>query len=160
MAFIELASRLYGRRAERDLQVRKMRGGGYLRGVHSFDITGRGITVYPRTEAWLGAAVVAGDVDSAPVPTGLATLDAMMCGGLPRYSITLLVGPTGTGKTTLGLHLLAQSTPDEPGLYFGLNESPTAILAKAKSLGLAAGRGYWERRGRTAVAGHHRRHDR
>ena len=46
------------------------------------------------------------------------------------------MGPTGTGKTTLGLHLLAQSTPDEPGLYFGLNESPTAILAKAKSLGL------------------------
>ncbi|HSU05963.1 MAG TPA: ATPase domain-containing protein [Acetobacteraceae bacterium] len=133
---IELTSRLYGRHAERDLQVRKLRGGSYLRGIHSFDISDRGITVYPRTEAWLTRPAATDGVGGAPVSTGLTQLDSMMGGGLPRHSTTLLVGPTGSGKTTLGLHFLAAVNQDEPALYFGLYENPAAILAKANALGL------------------------
>jgi circadian clock protein KaiC len=50
---IELQTKLYGRQAERVLQVHKLRGSGYLRGEHSFRITDQGIVVYPRTEALL-----------------------------------------------------------------------------------------------------------
>ena len=50
---IELQTKLYGRHAERVLQVHKLRGSGYLRGEHSFRITDEGIVVYPRTEALL-----------------------------------------------------------------------------------------------------------
>ena len=50
---IELQTKLYGRRAERGLQVHKLRGSGNLRGEHSFRITDDGIVVYPRTEALL-----------------------------------------------------------------------------------------------------------
>src|SRR5207244_13514935 len=56
---IELQTKLYGRRAERVLQVHKLRGSGYLRGEHSFRITGEGIVVYPRTEALLAHPSVA-----------------------------------------------------------------------------------------------------
>ena len=55
---IELQTRLYGKRAERSLQVHKLRGSGYLRGEHSYRITDEGITVYPRTEGvWLRTAL-------------------------------------------------------------------------------------------------------
>jgi circadian clock protein KaiC len=59
-----------------------------------------------------------------------------MGGGLPRHSTTLLMGPTGTGKTTLGLHFLSQCSQEVPGLYFGVYEGRSAIIAKAKALGI------------------------
>ena len=48
---INLRSRLYGWRSERDLEVLKRRGAGHLQGRHPFSITDAGITVYPRFEA-------------------------------------------------------------------------------------------------------------
>jgi ABC-type transporter Mla maintaining outer membrane lipid asymmetry ATPase subunit MlaF len=42
----------------------------------------------------------------------------------PPEKATLLIGASGTGKTTLGLNFLAQATPDEPTLHFGFYETP------------------------------------
>ena len=52
---IEFETQLYGRRAERTLQVHKLRGSGYMRGKHSYRITSEGIIAFPRTEVFLGA---------------------------------------------------------------------------------------------------------
>ena len=46
---IELHDVLFGTQAERELEVRKLRGTHALRGRHSFRITEAGIVVYPRT---------------------------------------------------------------------------------------------------------------
>jgi ribose 1,5-bisphosphokinase PhnN len=43
----------------------------------------------------------------------------MLGGGFPARSATMVIGPSGTGKTTLGLQFLAQSSAEEPGLLFG-----------------------------------------
>jgi circadian clock protein KaiC len=133
---IELQTRLYGRRAERVLQVHKLRGSGYLRGEHSFRISTEGINVYPRTEAMLAHPSVADKVSGSPIPTGIAQLDRMMGGGFPQHSTALLIGPPGVGKTTLGLHFLSGCSRDDPGLLFGFYETPPAIRDKAKVLGL------------------------
>ena len=50
---VQLQNKLYDRRAERHLEIYKMRGTGYLHGQHSFQITDQGLIVYPRTEALL-----------------------------------------------------------------------------------------------------------
>src|SRR4051812_44439787 len=50
---IELQSSLHGRRAEREMQVHKLRGSWFMGGRHSYRITGDGISVYPRIEALL-----------------------------------------------------------------------------------------------------------
>lgn len=133
---IELQTRLYGRRAERSLVVHKLRGSGYMRGEHSFRITGDGIVVYPRTEAWLAAPAAGDCVTGPPVTTGLARLDRIMGGGFPHRSTALLVGPPGIGKTTLGLHFLSQCDAENRGLFFGFYEMPAAISDKARALGL------------------------
>ena len=47
---INLGTTVHEWRSARELCVRKFRGSGYLQGVHSYDITEDGITVYPRLE--------------------------------------------------------------------------------------------------------------
>jgi circadian clock protein KaiC len=133
---IELQTKLYGRRAERSLEVYKLRGTGYLRGAHSYSITGNGIVVYPRTEALLAHPSVRDRVTGPAVSTGLAQLDRIMGGGFPHHCTALLIGPPGVGKTTLGLHFLSECDRDNPGLHFGFYETPATILDKAKTLQL------------------------
>ena len=50
---IELNDRTYGWRAESDLQIRKFRGSGFLRGRHAYKITDKGFVAHPRIEALL-----------------------------------------------------------------------------------------------------------
>ncbi len=133
---IDLRSRLYGWRSERDIEVLKRRGAGFLSGRHALDITGDGISVYPRFEAshaWPRRAVQPG---GARIPSGLPPLDAMFGGGLPQHSMTVLEGSPGSGKTTLGLHFLSPCSAAEPGLLFSTTDSAEALLAKARALGL------------------------
>jgi circadian clock protein KaiC len=133
---IELQTKHYGRRAERSLEVHKLRGTGYLRGTHSYRITDDGIAVYPRTEALLVHPTVSDRVTGPAVSTGLAQLDRMMGGGFPHHCTALLIGPPGIGKTTLGLHFLSQCNSGNPGLHFGFYETPATILDKAQALHL------------------------
>ncbi|PIK71745.1 serine/threonine protein phosphatase, partial [Methylobacterium frigidaeris] len=81
---IALSSRLSGWRAERELEVRKFRGSGFLRGRHSFRITDDGIRVFPRIEARLRLPSRRDHVEGAPLTTGSPALDAMLGGGLPN----------------------------------------------------------------------------
>ena len=133
---IELQTQLYGRRAERSLQVHKLRGSAYMRGRHSYRITDMGIIAYPRTEAWLSAPSPTENVSGPPLKTGLPQLDRMMGGGFPHHSTALLIGPPGIGKTTLGLHFLSECNEKHPGLFVGFYETPAAISDKARALGL------------------------
>ena len=140
-AVIEMRSRLYGWRAERDMEVLKRRGAGFLRGRHAFRITDAGVEVFPRFEALLSPpGGVEKDVpfSTARIPSGLPALDAMLHGGIPLGSTTLLTGPSGGGKTTLALQFLGECGAGEPGLLLTTSESPSSIMAKAAAMGLPA----------------------
>lgn len=135
---IDMRSRLYGWRSERDFEVLKRRGAGYLPGRHALDITGAGISIYPRFETCQARPRRAVQPNGVQVPSGLPPLDAMFGGGLPQHSMTVLEGPPGSGKTTLGLHFLGPCGASEPGLLFSTTDSPEALLAKARAFGLSA----------------------
>jgi circadian clock protein KaiC len=133
---LELADNRLGRRAERELEVKKFRGSSYLRGGHAFQITRDGIVVLPRLEALLQEPSREDPCKTERASTGIAQLDRMLHGGLPCASTSVLFGPTGAGKTTFGLQFLDESSKDEPGLLFGFYETPPRILLKARALGL------------------------
>ena len=127
---IELADELTGWSAASSLQVVKFRGSAFLRGRHAFKITGAGIAVYPRIEALLGRPSRVDLGINGKVSSGFEQLDTMLGKGLPGSSTTMVMGPSGTGKTTLGLHFLAGCSAAEPGLLFGFYETPARIDAK------------------------------
>jgi circadian clock protein KaiC len=131
----ELQSRLYGRRAEREIQVHKFRGSESLSGVHSFSITGSGMTVYPRVESLYARPSLPEQADGPFISIGVPGIDSMLGGGVTRHSNTLVLGPAGTGKTTLGLHFLGAESAGR-GIFFSFSETPSVLQAKAKALGL------------------------
>lgn len=66
------------------------------------------------------------------VKTGVTGLDAMLQGGLPRKSVTLLRGGPGAGKTTLAMQfLLAGAAEGERGLYLTLEEPVDEVVGNA-----------------------------
>ncbi|HEY0683840.1 MAG TPA: ATPase domain-containing protein [Steroidobacter sp.] len=124
----------YGKRRQRELEVRKFRGSSSLRGRHPFQITDDGLVVHPRPESrFLRNAGVETD---RRISTGVAQLDVMTEGGLIADTSTLLLGPSGSGKTTLGTAFLQKSSKEEPGLHFGFYESPQRLVANAQLIGV------------------------
>lgn len=131
---IRLDDEAAGEDRQRALEVLKFRGSAFLRGRHAYRITADGIALYPRLEALLAGARAA-KVRRDRVSLGVPALDAMLGGGVPPDSATLLLGAPGSGKTTLGMHFVALSGEREPGLYFGFYETPAEILANAAVIG-------------------------
>lgn len=112
----------------RKIQVVKMRGQGQSLGLHSFRISDRGIEVFPRVFIHSEEAKLSGD---ARLSTGVATLDAMMGGGIPVAYSMLLVGPSGSGKTVLATQFLAEGVRvGEPGVIAAFEKSPNQMLSQ------------------------------
>ena len=62
--------------------------------------------------------------------TGVPGLDSILGGGLPEFSFNLIVGPPGSGKTTLAHQIMfALATPERRALFFTvLGEPPLKML--------------------------------
>lgn len=133
---LDLSEDVVGVRPHRKLHVRKSRGSASLGGYHEFEITGRGVTVYPRVEAKYARPSREDRPSRKRVASGIIGLDDAICGGLPSGSVTVIAGPPGAGKTTFGLSFLNQSGKKERGLHFGFFESEARLLLKAEALGL------------------------
>jgi circadian clock protein KaiC len=76
-----------------------------------------------------------GEVSKAP--TGIEGFDVMSRGGLPRGSVTLVTGGSGSGKTVFGLQTLVNGARlyDEPGLFISFEEDSRKLLVNAASFG-------------------------
>ena len=69
-------------------------------------------------------------------PTGIAGLDAITNGGLPRGRTTLLAGGPGCGKTLLGVEFLVRGPQmGEPGVFIAFEETAQELTANVASLG-------------------------
>ena len=118
----------------RRLNVSKMRGVNYFTGDHPFTISEEGITVYPRikTPPTPPSVSITGEV----VSTGVAGLDEMVHGGIPRGSVTLTAGSAGTGKTLISLHFILEGARrGEPGLHVTFQETPDHLKAITRGFG-------------------------
>jgi KaiC/GvpD/RAD55 family RecA-like ATPase len=70
------------------------------------------------------------------VPFGIAELDKMLDGGLLPHRPYLVVGPAGTGKTSLALQFLCEGIRrGEPSLYVTLEDPPNEIRRNHRALG-------------------------
>lgn len=129
---LEQTQRPFG--AERRwLHVVKMRGVKFSGGHHDFVLDTGGLIVFPR----LVAADHRADFDPTPKSTGVDTLDALLGGGLVPGTNTLLMGPSGVGKTTSAVRcMLSALERGQKATYFLFDEGLATLLARSASLGM------------------------
>ena len=125
-AVIGVETKRVAERSIRYLSVRKLRGSDFSSGDHVYRITSDGLVVFPR---------LADQRDSSPHPqsqermsTGIAALDDALEDGYWPGSTTLIAGPSGVGKTIMGLHFVyAGADRGEPGIFVTLQESRSQL---------------------------------
>ncbi|MCD2511746.1 RAD55 family ATPase [Comamonas endophytica] len=123
-------------RAERRMQVRKFRGSMVLRGQHTFCLSSKGVQFFPRLES-LPLVDASARMGPDIVPTGWRVLDAALRGGgFLSGSASLVVGDSGTGKTTLALAFAAASGADGTALVLSCTELASDLRRLSTELGL------------------------
>ncbi|WP_375453831.1 ATPase domain-containing protein [uncultured Methylobacterium sp.] len=132
VVLLEQTQRAFGAERRR-LRILKMRGVKVRGGYHDFILDTGGLTVFPR----LVAAEHGTDFDPTAASTGSAELDLLLGGGLVRGTNTLLMGPSGVGKTTTAIRcMLAALERGEKATYFLFDEGSATMLARAAMLGM------------------------
>jgi circadian clock protein KaiC len=78
-----------------------------------------------------------GGVTLAKAATGIAGLDEITTGGLPRGRPTLVCGTAGAGKTLLAMEFLVRGATefDEPGVFMAFEETAEELTQNVRSLG-------------------------
>jgi len=133
-AIVELARQPRSTRDERFLRVIKLRGSAYREGHHAFRITNTGLDLYPRLVA--PRVPEAYESLAERLPTGAQGLDKMVGGGLLAGTTTLIVGMTGSGKTTLALQFALEGVRrGEQTLYVNFQENPAQLRRAITNLG-------------------------
>ena len=128
----------YGR-ALRQMQVVKYRGSDFRSGLHDFVIAHGGLSVFPRLNASEHGSHFRRDV----VTSGIEDLDRLLGGGIDRGTATLLIGPPGSGKSTIALQYATAATGrGEHAAFFGFEESKAILLDRAAGLGMSISEGH------------------
>jgi circadian clock protein KaiC len=122
----------YGR-SRRRLRVLKLRGVRFREGYHDYIIEKGGLQVFPR----IIAAEHRREFRREPVLSGNKSMDDLLGGGLDRGTTTLILGPAGTGKSTLALQYAVQmAASGERSMLFAFDEVRGIVLSRAAALGM------------------------
>lgn len=117
----------------RNLNVVKIRGVKFREGAHDYSIQKGGIVIFPRLRSNAEAA----DFKPIHFPSGIEGLDSLLGGGLDRGTSSLIMGPPGTGKSTLALrYTYAAATRGENVEFYAFDEAIGTLVARARSLGM------------------------
>jgi circadian clock protein KaiC len=120
----------YGR-ARRRLRIVKFRGVAAVEGFHDFVIRRGGLDVFPQLVASQAAAPRAGLVQS-----GVVELDQLLGGGLTWGTTTLLIGPAGSGKSTIAAQYAATGVTETNGAIFLFDERISTFVGRTDALGM------------------------
>ncbi len=117
----------------RRLRVVKMRGKRFRGGFHDFSILEGGLEVYPR----LVASEHREPFPVGQLPSGVEEIDQLLGGGLDRGTSALLMGPAGSGKSSLALqYAVAAAERGEHAIVYTFDESLTTLMTRMAGLGV------------------------
>jgi circadian clock protein KaiC len=129
---LEQLSPEYGT-ARRRLRITKLRGQRYRGGYHDFSIEPGGLKIFPR----LVAAEHERCLEHGLLKAGNVELDALLGGGIQYGTSAVLIGPAGSGKSTLSmLYAFAAANRGEQAAIFAFDERYETILERMSGLGI------------------------
>jgi circadian clock protein KaiC len=124
---VRLTDAPYGRQ----ISVPKFRGSGTRSGDHAYRITDDGIEVFPALDPEGNERSFAAEQVSSGVPQ----VDELLHGGLERGTVTILSGPTGVGKTTLGTQFMKEAAGrGERSVVYLFEENEETFRARSRAI--------------------------
>lgn len=117
----------------RTLDVGKFRGSDFRSGLHVMKLSPTGVEVFPRLlpENYQQAFV------AEALSSGVPELDELLHGGLERGTISVISGPTGVGKTTLGLQFMKEAAGrGERSVVYSFEERIDTLLHRAEAVNI------------------------
>jgi circadian clock protein KaiC len=118
---------------QRRVQILKMRGKDFRTGFHDYVIREGGMMVFPR----LIAAEHVAPYRDEEVKSGIAELDQLLGGGIDKGTSTLLLGPAGSGKSSIATqYAVAAAQRGEHTAMFLFDESERTLRRRSKGIGL------------------------
>jgi circadian clock protein KaiC len=117
----------------RYLSISKLRGAPFREGNHDYTILRGGLTVFPR----LVAAEFPATFTRRIASSGNVELDKLTGGGLHSGTSNLLMGPAGSGKSTIAsLFSHAAASRGEKVIFFAFDENVHNLIHRAEEMGL------------------------
>lgn len=117
----------------RRVRVIKYRGTKFRGGYHDATITKGGLNVFPR----LVASEHRTNLKRSSFSSGIAGFDQLLGGGVETGSSTLVLGPSGTGKSLIAIvFAVAAVTRGEKAALFVFDEELGLLFARMKGVGI------------------------
>jgi len=118
---------------ERSVSVSKFRGSDFRSGNHSMRLTQTGMEVFPHLMPEVYRQEFALEVLSSGVPE----LDELLHGGFERSTITIISGPSGVGKSTLGLQFMKEAAGrGERSVIYAFEERKETLLHRCEGINI------------------------
>lgn len=131
---IELKATQGQQKIIREILIRKLRGSPYRSGKVEYEITSKGLEVFPKIE--VNRNVSKTDFETR-MAFGVPSLDAVVGGGIPQGQVCLISGNTGTGMSILAIQFLLDGLiKKEPGVFVGMEEHVDEIRKAARGRGI------------------------
>ncbi len=117
----------------RTVSISKFRGSSFRSGHHTMRLTEKGMQVFPHL--LLNHQTMTQDVES--ISFGVPALDELLHGGLERGTVSILTGPSGVGKTTLGLQFMKEAAGrGEHSLVYLFDEREETLLQRCEAVNI------------------------
>lgn len=129
---LEQIAQEFGKERRR-VNIVKMRGIKFRGGFHDYLLDTGGIRMFPRLVAMEHSGVFEPDTHSS----GSVSLDALLGGGLIAGTNSLIIGPSGVGKTTLTVRcMLAALERGDKAAFYLFDEGLGTFLARNANMGM------------------------
>ncbi|MFW5686632.1 MAG: ATPase domain-containing protein [Halanaerobium sp.] len=115
------------------LEVTKYRGSSFNKGQHTLSFESDGIRVYPQ----LKILNYKKNYELGQISSGVEEINQLLHGGIEKGTTTIISGPSGVGKTTLGTQFIKENA--DQGLktiIYTFEESRKTMLERSKSINI------------------------
>lgn len=119
---------------ERTLGVSKFRGSNFRNGHHSVQLTQQGMVLFPK----LLPDIYKRQFTLETISSGIPEIDELLSGGIERGTITVITGPSGIGKSTIGAQFMKEASGrGERSVIYSFEETKDMFVHRSKGINIA-----------------------